>query len=124
MSNFSLKEAAKRDFLTSLGLWAAIEVISFGICPAIGIVRPEERFRLWFSWSIPLGIGGAFLIALSSQLMADNYTQAPSNNRVFMTWVAQIGGWLGIVGILFPFMMVSTEFLAQSFEQIYKQQSK
>lgn len=110
--SFSLQELWRKDFLSGLGLWVVIEIVSFLLLPALGAIEPGERLKAWFSLSIPLGIGGAFLLAVSSRYIAG--TNEQSNGSKPSSLIGQSGGWLGMIGILFPFLMVTGEFLGKA----------
>lgn len=117
MSNFSFDDLLRRDFLRGIGLWIVIEIISFLVLPGIGAIQPGERLKVWFSLSIPLGIGGALLLGGSSRFVALTNERAASGSKTLLSLLGQFGGTIGIAGILFPFVMVAGEFLAKIFEK-------
>jgi hypothetical protein len=112
---FAFDELGRKDFLSALGLWVVIEFVSFILLPAFGAIEPGERMRAWFSLSLPLGIGGAFLIGASSRFVAVTNERAASGSKSLLSLLGQFGGWIGLAGILFPFVMVVGEFFAKTF---------
>lgn len=109
MSNFSFDELQKKDLLTALGLWLVVEIVSFVLFPTVGLISPGARLRTWFLLSVPFGLGGAALVSMSSRFMA---TAGYRPQRKLSTLIGQFGGWFGIAGILFPFVMVCMEFFS------------
>lgn len=115
MSNFSFDDLLRKDFLRGLALWIVIEVVSFLILPGIGAIEPGERLKVWFSLSIPLGLGGAFLLGGSSRFVALINERAASGRKKALSLIGQFSGSIGLAGIIFPFVMVASEFLAKIF---------
>ncbi|SRR5579883_1922859 len=115
MSNFSFEDLGRKDFLKGLGLWIVIEIVSFLILPGLGAIQPGDRLKFWFGLSIPFGIGGAFLIGSSSRFIAVTNERASSSSKTLLSILGQFGGWIGLAGILFPFVMAAGEFIAKIF---------
>ena len=115
MSNFSFDDLWRKDFLKGVGLWVFIEIVSFLILPGIGAIQPGDRLKFWFGLSIPLGLGGAFLLGGSSRFIALMHERAVSSNKMILSLLGQFGGSIGLAGIVFPFVMVAGEFLAKIF---------
>jgi len=113
LNYFSFAELGRKDFLTGLILWIVLELFSFVILPAVGAINPGERMKIWFSLSIPLGIGGAFLLGASSRFIAVTNERAASS-KLLLSIFGQFGGWIGLAGILFPFVMATSEFFARN----------
>lgn len=109
MNNFSFDELQKKDLLTALGLWLVVEVVSFILFPTVGLISPGARLRTWFLLSIPFGLGGAALISMSSRFVA---TAGDRPQRKLSSLIGQFGGWAGLAGILFPFVVVCVEFFS------------
>jgi hypothetical protein len=107
MNNFSLNELQKKDLLTALGLWLVVEIVSFVLFPTVGLINPGARLRTWFLLSLPFGLGGAALLSISSRFVA---TAGDRPQRRLSELIGQFGGWFGLAGILFPFVMVCAEF--------------
>jgi len=111
MHNFAVNELTKRDFFASLGIWIVLEFVCFFVFPRIGLIEPSDRLRTWVLMSLPLGLGGAIAMAVGSRLLAladDEYNRAKRGSRMTL---GQISGGLGIIGILFPFVVTAYEFL-------------
>lgn len=112
MSLFSTEELARRDFLIALGIWLSLEFVAFVIFPALRLINPGDRMVGWFWTSIPLGIGGALLLGLSSRFVAiSNELRDPQKRRARI-FLAQVASWVGLVGIAFPLLMISLEFFS------------
>lgn len=111
MTRFSFDELQRRDILTGLGLWLTVEFVSFVVFPLLGLINPGVRLRIWFLISLPLGIGGAILIGTSSGLM-EMANRAARNVKPIYRILGQFGGWIGLVGLMFPFLMVMVEFFS------------
>lgn len=109
----SFDDLGRKDFLTGLLLWVVIMIVSFLLMPALGAIEPGERLSLWFSLSLPLGIGGAFLLGSSSRFMAITNERSSGSGKSLRSLLGQFGGWVGLAGILFPFVMVTGEFFAK-----------
>jgi len=114
--NFSFEDLARKDFFAGLILWIVLEILSFLILPALGAIQPGERLKVWFSLSIPLGIGGALLLGISSHFVAFTHERAARENKRIASFLGQFGGGLGLAGILFPFVMATGEFFAKIFD--------
>ena len=112
---YAFDDLGRKDFLSALLLWVVIEIVSFLLLPALGAIQPGERMRAWFTLSIPLGIGGAFLIGASSRFVAVTNERGSSGSKTLLSLLGQFGGWIGLAGILFPFVMVVSEFFARVF---------
>jgi hypothetical protein len=111
MNRFSFDELQRRDILTALGLWLTVEFVSFVVFPMLGVISPGVRLRIWFLLSLPLGIGGAILIGTSSGLM-QIANQVARNVKPLYRILGQFGGWIGLVGVMFPFLMAMVEFFS------------
>lgn len=120
MRRFGVDELTKRDFLTSLGVWLVIEFVCFVMFPRIGLIEPNARLNTWFWISVPLGVIGAFVLAVSSRLLglADADDGSDRQKRSSRMTLGQIGGWLGIAGILFPFVMMAYEFFVTASNRV------
>jgi len=109
MNNFSFDELQKKDLLTALGLWLVVEAVSFVLFPTIGLINPGARLRTWFLLSVPFGLGGAALLSMSSRFVA---TAGERGQRKMASFIGQFGGWIGLAGIMFPFLVVCIEFFS------------
>lgn len=114
MRRFGVDDLTKRDFLSSLSIWLVIEFVCFVIFPRIGLIEPNVRLNTWFWISVPLGILGALILSVSSRLLgladADDGNERERAKRKSRMTLGQLGGWVGIAGILFPFAMMAYEF--------------
>ncbi|MBD1824568.1 hypothetical protein H6F51_19045 [Cyanobacteria bacterium FACHB-DQ100] len=109
MSNFSFDDLQKKDLLTALGLWLVVEAVSFVLFPTLGLINPGARLRTWFLLSLPFGLGGAALVSMSSQFVAQVGDQP---RKKLSSLIGQFGGWIGLAGIMFPFFVVCLEFFS------------
>ncbi len=116
MKNFSVDELAQKDFLICVGVWVILEIVSFLIFPAFRLIQvPGSRLQTWFLISLPLGLGGAFLVALSSRYMAVVNERESGQSKNVRLWAGQIMGGLGLTGIVFPLLVAMLEFFARMF---------
>lgn len=113
MQNSPFEDLHKKDFLTALKLWVAIEVISFWFLPTLQPIEAESRMRLWMVISVPLGLGGAVLIAASSQFVAHTGYLAKGGGKKLLSTVGQFAGLFGLTGVLFPLIVVTIELMSQ-----------
>ncbi len=109
---FSFEDLSNKDFRTSLGLWVLLELICFGALPMLRIISSYDLYR-WFLLSLPLGVGGAFLIAVSSDFVLRSQDDEFEGSRLIFSWVGQVGSWFGIVGVTFPLMVAISRFLEE-----------
>ncbi len=112
MNHFSFDELQRKDLFIALGLWVTVELVSFIFFPAVALITPGERLKTWFLISIPLGLGGALLISASSRFVALSHQRSSGATKTLLVFLGQFGGWMGLVGILFPFFMVCSEFFS------------
>ena len=111
-NNFSFDEVQRKDLFIALGLWVAVEFISFLFFPATGLINPGNQLRRWFIISLPLGVGGAILLASSSRFMAMANEQRHGNAKSLLQILGHFGGWIGLIGILYPLWMACFEFFS------------
>jgi hypothetical protein len=75
-----------------------------------------DRLTTWFWLSLPLGIGGALLLAASSRFVAISHERGGHREaKSLKSIIGQFGGIFGLVGILFPLIMVVGDFIGRSF---------
>lgn len=116
MSNLNIDELAQKDFLICLGVWITLEIVSFILFPTFRLIRmPADRLQTWFWISVPLGLGGAFMVGLSSRYMAIVNERDPSSGKTTRIWLGQLIGGLGLAGIVFPLLIIMLEFFARMF---------
>lgn len=120
MNRFFLNEITRRDFWYALGLWAGLEVFSFILCPLMGLFPLRDRSLTWFLISLPLGVSGAFLVAASSRFVVVTNHRRRSLIKTLEVWVAQAIGWMGLLGIAFPLLMVALEFGARLMRELQR----
>lgn len=104
-------ELIQHDFQSSLVMWLVVEVLSFLILPfVLGGPSPATLHKL-VAPSIVLGVGGAWLIGSMSRFIAITYEQrSVSNLRFILSSLAQVVSWIAVGAILYPFIMVMSEF--------------
>jgi hypothetical protein len=113
MNNYAINELARKDFVISITIWIALELLCFWFLPAIKFIEPGDRLRGWFFTSLPLGIGGALLSAASSRFMAIANELNNSDRRSSRVLMGQIMGGLGLAGVFFPFFMAVIAFFTK-----------
>jgi len=113
--NFSSdEELVYKDFFSCLMLWLVLELVAFGLLPALGVVD-RDRIGVWLWLSLPLGPGGAFLLASCSRFVTITQERAHRSTKKLASWLGQLVGVLGLAGMVFPFVMVVGEVIAQIF---------
>lgn len=118
MGRFSSEENQRRDLVESLTLWVAAEFVGLLFLPSIvegfdpsGVLR-----KTWFPWSLLYGIGGILLLTVSSRFMATaGDREGAKDSKAIGALFAQILGWLGLAGVLYPLIMFVTTFFALKF---------
>jgi hypothetical protein len=118
MNHLEIAKTAKKDFIAALSLWLGLEIVSFIIFPFLKMIQPGERLQIWFMISLPSGLLGSLLIAGSSQFIADTSDRDSPEKRFLRVWAGQAVGWVGLVGVTFPLLMVGVEFLAEAYKKI------
>jgi hypothetical protein len=112
MNNFSFDDLQRKDLFIALSLWIVIELVCFIFFPAIGLINPGIRLRAWFLISVPLGVGGAILIGASSRFIAFANEAGKKEYKRLYSFLSQFGGWIGLAGVMFPFVMLCIEFFS------------
>jgi hypothetical protein len=111
MNNFSFNEIQRKDFTTALVLWGVAEVVGFILFPGLGIIKPGGGvLRGWFMASLPIGLGGAILIAMTSRFVAMAQGSRSGNRKDVLVLLSQFGGWVGMVGVIYPLLLTCYEF--------------
>ncbi len=110
---FSFGDQSNKDFRACLGAWVVMEIVGFGIMPLIKVV-PSENVGRWFLLSLPLGLGGAFLVGLTSDFVNRSQSDDFVGSRRAWSWIGQIGSWFGLAGVGFP-MIIAITYLLRSF---------
>lgn len=109
-----MSELARRDLLTCFGVWLALEIVGFGLLPAVGLARSEVNTEPWLVVSLPLGIGGAFLLASSTQLLGRVH-QENHPHPILMKLSSTLLSWMGLIGIGFPILITTALILVEIF---------
>jgi hypothetical protein len=103
-----MSELARKDLMTCLGVWLALEIVGFGLLPAIVSASSPIRIDNWFLVSLPLGIGGAFFIANGTQLALNAFEQESQTQKRLMQVLSVLTSWAGLLGIGFPLLVIAT----------------
>lgn len=118
MAPVSLNRQTKRDFQVCLVIWFVLELVCFLLIPALGVVPFATGSGPWLSWSIALGLGGALLFAVSSQILIT----LPTQNRYWRKIGQRLGGmalaWLGLAGVIFPILVLSRRVFLSLLERL------
>jgi cation transport ATPase len=113
LNNDSQQQAqmARKDASSALMVWAVLEFLSLLILPTFKLVQGDHLLQTWLSITIPLGVIGAVLIGVSSWAVkqAQNNIDRQTANKDFYVTLAQAIGWLGVIGVGFPLIVVGLE---------------
>lgn len=97
-----------RDFCICLLVWLVLEIACFAIVGVLTAKPVEIQPQQLFTLSIPLGIGGACLLASSTQITQTWAGPGASRQRRRLVWlIRQVLSWLGLIGIGFPLLILS-----------------
>lgn len=115
-----MNELARQDLLTCLGTWLALEVVGFGLLPAIGLGRSNLNIEPWLVVSLPLGIGGAFLLASSTQILSKliRLHQENRSQKIAMKLSSLLLSWVGLIGIGFPILITTALICVEIFSRL------
>jgi hypothetical protein len=116
----------KRDFLVCLAIWLTLEGICFLILPLLGVISFEDSISQWFLPSIVIGIAGASIFALSTQLFMvplPSIKSSPKKAQVrLLRWgrvlLGGLAAWIGLAGVAFPLLVISARFFTQFLQDI------
>jgi hypothetical protein len=113
LTNESQQEAqmARKDAASALIVWVVLEFLSLLILPTFKLIQGDHRLPIWLSITIPLGIIGAVLIGISSwavKQVQNKIDRQAANKNLYVT-LAQAVGWLGVIGVGFPLIVVGLE---------------
>lgn len=123
MQHLSLGEGARRDFFTCLGIWLTLELIAFGLMPAIGFNHISfSPTNPWFWASVALGIGGSFLLASASRLVGSFRNHTSKAKRLAGMLSGRLVNWVALAGVAFPLLIVSLNLFYWAFS-IFTNQS-
>lgn len=104
MTYFTINSHAKRDFGICLGIWLGLELICFGFFPFIGVAQSPNPQNDWFLVSIPIGVAGALLFAMSTQMLLASGQKVSRGIIRARSVVGRLLAWLGLAGIAFPLL--------------------
>lgn len=110
MNRFSFSEIQRRDLVTSLMLWMVAEFVGLLLFPSLGVIDPGAKLRTWFIFSLPFGLLGSVIIAMSSRWMAIANEMPTGNAKSLLVLIGQMSGWVGLIGVLYPLIMAIIEF--------------
>ncbi|OLP20262.1 hypothetical protein BST81_00520 [Leptolyngbya sp. 'hensonii'] len=121
MNNSPFENLTKKDLIASFKIWLMMELTGFVIFPVLRLIQNLEKLQNWFLISLPLGIGGMLLIAASSQFISTvSERHANRTDKGLSILVGQVGGWVGSAGIMFPLIVVVSQFLTEVSSQVGK----
>lgn len=111
-----MNELVRRDFFVALGIWLALELISFAILPLLNLTEPWPKLQPWFWLSLFCGIGGAIFTASSTQINQFLKTQEFFLNKPKLrSLLVSLVAWLGLLGIGFPLFVISLQIFGKLF---------
>jgi|GEM_PF-3066909 MFS family permease len=104
---FLPRNPIQRDFLVCLCIWFILETLCFAIVSAITVDPVEIQPQRLFTLSVLLGVGGACLMASSTQIALSWTTPSTPRKRKRLMRFAALGlSWLGLLGIAFPLLIL------------------
>lgn len=112
-----MNQLVRKDLLTCLGAWLALEVVCFGLLPAIGLARSQFNPEPWLIVSLPLGIGGAFLLASSTQI-TETMRRTDRLQQIVMKLSSLLLSWVGLIGIGFPILITTAIIFVEIFSRL------
>ncbi|MGP1384645.1 MAG: hypothetical protein ACTS2F_13865 [Thainema sp.] len=119
MNPLFINDLTRKDFWNALGLWAGMEMFGFVVCPLLNVIEFSDRSFIWFASSLPLGIGGALLVSISSRFLTISNRRRRGMTKQMELLVGHIIGSVGLLGVMFPLLMVILEFLTALTVDIY-----
>lgn len=97
-----------RDLIVCLIIWLVLELVCTAIASLIKVSFVEIQPQQLFALSVLLGVGGACLMAASTQLtFARTVPGIPRPRRRSLGLLSLILSWLGLIGIAFPLLSLS-----------------
>jgi hypothetical protein len=113
MTNFSPEEIQRKDLISALTLWLIAEFIAFAIFPALEVIKPSKgELNQWFLTSLPLGLGGVLLFALTSRFITLAHGRENGSTKDVIVLLNQVGGFLAILGVVYPLIVVLQKFFS------------
>lgn len=104
-------QLARKDAVSALFVWFFLEGLSLIILPSFQMIQGSNRLSIWLSITIPAGILGAVLMGISSwwvKWTQEKIDRQNTNKQLYVT-LSQAMGWLGLVGIGLPIIVVGVE---------------
>jgi hypothetical protein len=102
---------ARKDAASALIVWVFLEGLSLLILPNFQLIQGENKLPIWLSITLPSGIIGAVMIGFSSwwvKWIQEKVDRQVKNKHLYAT-LAQAVGWLGLVGVGLPMIVVGVE---------------
>lgn len=104
-------QLARKDAGSALIVWLFLEGLSLMILPSFQMIQGSNRLSIWLSITIPAGLIGAVLMGISSwwvKWTQEKIDRQDSNKQLYVT-LSQAVGWLGLIGIGLPIIVVGVE---------------
>jgi uncharacterized membrane protein YciS (DUF1049 family) len=104
-------QLARKDAVSALIVWLFLEGLSLMILPNFQMIQGSNRLSTWLSITIPAGLIGAVLMGISSwwvKWTQEKIDRQDSNKQLYVT-LSQAVGWLGLIGIGLPIIVVGVE---------------
>jgi hypothetical protein len=102
---------ARKDAASALIVWIFLEGLSLLILPNFQLIQGGSKFPIWLSITLPSGTIGACMIGVSSWWVTwiqEGIARQDQNKRLYAT-LAQALGWLGLMGVGLPMIVVGLE---------------
>jgi hypothetical protein len=102
---------ARKDAASALIVWIFLEGLSLLILPNFQLIQGSSKLPIWLSITIPAGLIGAGMIGVSSWWVTwtqEKIGRQDQNKRLYAT-LAQALGWLGLMGVGLPMIVVGLE---------------
>jgi hypothetical protein len=102
---------ARKDAASALIVWIFLEGLSLLILPNFQLIQGANKLPIWLSITLPAGIVGAVMIGVSSWWVtwAQETINRQDQNKQLYTTLAQALGWLGLMGVGLPMIVVGLE---------------
>jgi hypothetical protein len=121
-----IHQHTKRDFLVCLTIWLVLEVVCFLLMPLFGVISFGDSLEQWLLPSIPIGIAGALVFAVSTQLFMLPLPSVKSSSKKMQVRLIRLGrlllgglaAWVGLIGVAFPVLIMSVRFFTQLLEEV------
>lgn len=104
-----VRRAILRDIRISLGVWAVLEVLCFGIMPLLGTYTRED-VESYLLLSVVIGVSGILVLSFSSGAVEDALTITERQPQVWRRRISKVTSIVGLFGIIFPMLLILTQF--------------